>query len=99
MTYLWPWAEDQFWLMGKRSGQTPSTRQAFWCRDPASGGHFACRGTMCARSGELVAARAAWAWAGLPVQRTLKTASRYAKSGYLFTRIQVKLIKKIDKNK
>jgi len=41
---------------------------------------------------ELVAARAAWALAGGPVQKTLKTASKYAESGYLFTRIQVKLI-------
>jgi len=23
LTYLWPWAEDQFWLMGKGPGGAP----------------------------------------------------------------------------
>ena len=37
--------------------------------------------------------QAAWRGQGALVQKALKTASKYAENGYLFTRIQVKKIK------
>ena len=36
LTSLWPQAEGQNWLLGKRSGGSPGTQESSCCRNPAS---------------------------------------------------------------
>ena len=40
--------------------------------------------------GDCISRSGSVAWVGTLVQKVLKTASKYAENGYLFTRIQVK---------
>ena len=44
------------------------------------------------RGGSALAVPAAWRGQGVLVQKALKTASKYAENGYLFTQIQFKKI-------